>query len=78
MDVGRYIGLSISPFFPALSSLTFFPAFVDSFLKLQSSAVAYKYGISGPWWYGSGATIQVLLFAQVRTPSFSYFAMWVI
>jgi hypothetical protein len=34
-------------------------------LKLQSSAVAYKYGISGPWWYGAGATVQVLLFAQV-------------
>jgi len=32
---------------------------------LQSSAVAYKYGISGPWWYGAGATVQVLLFAQV-------------
>ncbi|EJD35922.1 Na+/solute symporter [Auricularia subglabra TFB-10046 SS5] len=32
---------------------------------LQSSAVAFKYGISGPWWYASGATIQVLLFAQL-------------
>ncbi|KZT18743.1 urea transporter [Neolentinus lepideus HHB14362 ss-1] len=32
---------------------------------LQSSAVAYKYGISGPWWYGSGATVQVLLFAML-------------
>nr|GAT50618.1 urea transporter [Mycena chlorophos] len=32
---------------------------------LQSSAVAYKYGISGPWWYASGATIQVLLFAMI-------------
>ncbi|KAG6870757.1 hypothetical protein C0995_010923 [Termitomyces sp. Mi166 len=32
---------------------------------LQSSAVAYKYGISGPWWYGAGAMIQVLLFAQL-------------
>lgn len=32
---------------------------------LQSSAVAYKFGISGPWWYGAGATIQVLLFAQL-------------
>ncbi|TFY67126.1 hypothetical protein EVG20_g4051 [Dentipellis fragilis] len=32
---------------------------------LQSSAVAYKFGISGPWWYGSGATVQVLLFAQL-------------
>ncbi|KAF8518646.1 urea transporter [Hysterangium stoloniferum] len=32
---------------------------------LQSSAVAYKFGISGPWWYAGGATIQVLLFAQL-------------
>ncbi|KAI0674267.1 urea transporter [Trametes maxima] len=32
---------------------------------LQSSAVAYKDGISGPWWYGGGATVQVLLFAQL-------------
>jgi len=32
---------------------------------LQSSAVAYQYGISGPWWYGSGATVQILLFAQL-------------
>ncbi|KAI8912741.1 Sodium:solute symporter family-domain-containing protein [Gorgonomyces haynaldii] len=30
---------------------------------LQSSTVAYKYGISGPFWYASGATVQVLLFA---------------
>jgi SSS family transporter len=29
---------------------------------LQSSNVAYSYGISGPFWYASGATIQVLLF----------------
>ncbi|CAH1761942.1 8957_t:CDS:2 [Entrophospora sp. SA101] len=30
---------------------------------LQSSSVAYRYGVSGPFWYASGATIQVLLFA---------------
>jgi len=30
---------------------------------LQSSNVAFQYGISGPFWYASGATIQVLLFA---------------
>ncbi|CAG8566307.1 14548_t:CDS:2 [Acaulospora colombiana] len=30
---------------------------------LQSSTVAYEYGVSGPFWYASGATIQVLLFA---------------
>lgn len=27
--------------------------------------MAYKFGISGPWWYGSGATVQILLFAMV-------------
>lgn len=32
---------------------------------LQSSATAYKFGLSGPWWYASGATIQVLLFAMI-------------
>ena len=32
---------------------------------LQSSSVAYSYGISGPFWYASGATIQVLLFATL-------------
>lgn len=32
---------------------------------LQSSAIAYRYGISGPWWYAAGATVQVLLFAQL-------------
>ncbi|KZO98316.1 hypothetical protein CALVIDRAFT_562238 [Calocera viscosa TUFC12733] len=32
---------------------------------LQSSAMAYDYGISGPWWYASGATVQVLLFAML-------------
>lgn len=34
-------------------------------VQLQSSAVAYRYGLSGPWWYGAGATVQVLLFAQL-------------
>lgn len=29
---------------------------------LQSSNVAYQYGISGPFWYASGATVQILLF----------------
>lgn len=31
---------------------------------LQSSAVAYRYGMSGPWWYAAGATVQIFLFAQ--------------
>jgi len=29
---------------------------------LQSSNVAWQYGVSGPFWYAAGATIQVLLF----------------
>lgn len=29
---------------------------------LQSSNVTWEYGISGPFWYASGATVQVLLF----------------
>jgi len=29
---------------------------------LQSSNVAFSYGVSGPFWYASGASIQVLLF----------------
>ena len=32
---------------------------------LQSSAVAYRYGVSGPFWYASGATVQILLFATL-------------
>ncbi|XP_048249148.1 urea-proton symporter DUR3-like [Haliotis rufescens] len=32
---------------------------------LQSSTVASKYGISGPFWYAAGATIQILLFATL-------------
>ncbi|KAL6756843.1 hypothetical protein V8C86DRAFT_1810197 [Haematococcus lacustris] len=30
---------------------------------LQSSNVAFKFGVSGPFWYASGATVQVLLFS---------------
>jgi len=30
---------------------------------LQSSNVAYKFGVSGPFWYAAGATVQIILFA---------------
>lgn len=30
---------------------------------LESSTVAYKYGIGGPFWYAAGASIQIILFA---------------
>ncbi|KAL6642363.1 hypothetical protein ACP70R_020544 [Stipagrostis hirtigluma subsp. patula] len=32
---------------------------------LQSAYVAWLYGVSGPFWYASGATIQVLLFGAI-------------
>ncbi|KAF2090943.1 urea active transporter [Saccharata proteae CBS 121410] len=32
---------------------------------LQSSGVAYDYGVSGPFWYASGATVQIILFATL-------------
>ncbi|KAL1988001.1 hypothetical protein VTN96DRAFT_1525 [Rasamsonia emersonii] len=32
---------------------------------LQSSTVAYEYGVSGPFYYASGATVQILLFATL-------------
>lgn len=32
---------------------------------LQSSNVAWQYGVSGPFWYAAGASIQVLLFGIV-------------
>ena len=32
---------------------------------LQSTSVTYKYGVSGAFWYASGATVQILLFATL-------------
>src|ERR1700710_3149930 len=32
---------------------------------LQSTSVAYIYGVTGPFWYASGATVQILLFASI-------------
>lgn len=32
---------------------------------LQSSTVAYQFGVSGPFWYAAGASIQVVLFAII-------------
>lgn len=32
---------------------------------LQSSSVAYRYGVSGPFWYAAGASVQIILFATI-------------
>lgn len=30
---------------------------------LQSSTVAYQYGVAGPFWYAAGATVQIFVFS---------------
>lgn len=30
---------------------------------LQSSTVTYQYGVSGPFWYAAGATVQIFMFS---------------
>lgn len=38
---------------------------------LQSSATAYKFGLSGPWWYASGATIQSMSYNHKKFVRFA-------
>jgi hypothetical protein len=33
---------------------------------LQSSNVAWKYEVSSPFWYASGATTQVLVYSKLK------------
>ena len=40
-------------------------AWICAATLLESSTVAYKYGISGPFWYAAGASIQIILFAVI-------------
>ncbi|KAF3915846.1 hypothetical protein AA313_de0200598 [Arthrobotrys entomopaga] len=32
---------------------------------LQSTSTGYRYGVSGPFWYAAGATVQIILFASL-------------
>ncbi|CAG8583272.1 25726_t:CDS:2 [Dentiscutata erythropus] len=48
---------------PSLIALSIVSSWTWAATLLQSSTVAYKYGISGPYLYAAGATIQILLFA---------------
>ena len=45
---------------------------------LQSSNVAYKNGVSGPFWYAAGATIQILLFGilAIEVRAITFLAGW--
>merc|ERR1712013_152368 len=46
-----------------LTATTIVPQWTWSATLLQSSTVASKYGISGPYWYAGGATIQIIIFS---------------
>ena len=67
----RYVGTNISSEFfntagrtvkTGLTAAVIVSQWTWAATLLQSSNVAYAYGVSGPFWYASGATIQVLLF----------------
>ena len=67
----RYVGTNISSEFfntagrtvkTGLTAAVIVSQWTWAATLLQSSNVAYQYGVSGPFWYASGATIQVLLF----------------
>ncbi|XP_013412874.1 urea-proton symporter DUR3-like [Lingula anatina] len=48
-----------------LTATTIVSQWIWAATLLQSSAVAAMYGISGPYWYAAGATIQILLYAML-------------
>ncbi|EGN96961.1 hypothetical protein SERLA73DRAFT_57937, partial [Serpula lacrymans var. lacrymans S7.3] len=50
---------------PGLVCCGIVSAWTWSATLLQSSTVAYTLGVSGPWWYGAGGSIQVAMFGMV-------------
>ncbi|KAG1821419.1 Na+/solute symporter [Suillus variegatus] len=52
---------------PGLICCGIVSAWTWSATLLQSSTVAYTFGVSGPWWYGVGGTIQVAMFGMVAS-----------
>ncbi|CAL1697446.1 unnamed protein product [Somion occarium] len=50
---------------PGLVCCGIVSAWTWSATLLQSSTAAYTFGISGPWWYGVGGTIQLAFFAMI-------------
>ncbi|KAH9916600.1 Na+/solute symporter [Epithele typhae] len=50
---------------PGLVCCGIVSAWTWSATLLQSSTAAYTFGVSGPWWYGVGGTIQLGFFAMV-------------
>ncbi|KIJ61249.1 hypothetical protein HYDPIDRAFT_159840 [Hydnomerulius pinastri MD-312] len=52
---------------PGLVCCGIVSAWTWSATLLQSSTAAYTFGVSGPWWYGAGGTIQVCMFGMVAS-----------
>ncbi|CAO1616615.1 unnamed protein product [Sympodiomycopsis kandeliae] len=52
---------------PGLLAAAICSAWTWSATLEQSAAVGYKYGVSGPFWYAGGATVQILLFAIIAS-----------
>ncbi|KAG9217729.1 hypothetical protein CCMSSC00406_0003582 [Pleurotus cornucopiae] len=50
---------------PGLVCCGIVSAWTWSATLLQSSTAAYTFGVSGPWWYGVGGTIQLAIFGMV-------------
>ncbi|KAI0028934.1 Sodium:solute symporter family-domain-containing protein [Vararia minispora EC-137] len=50
---------------PGLVCCGIVSAWTWSATLLQSSTAAYTFGVSGPWWYGVGGTIQLAMFGMV-------------
>ncbi|KAF9074610.1 solute symporter family transporter [Rhodocollybia butyracea] len=50
---------------PGLVACGIISAWTHSTTLLQSSTAAYTFGVSGPWWFAVGGTIQLAIFAMV-------------
>lgn len=62
MDMGCYTSAKVSH-----DAYTCCIGRADPYPAFHSSAVAFKYGVSGPYWYAAGATVQVLLFSMMAS-----------
>ncbi|KAG1894935.1 Na+/solute symporter [Suillus fuscotomentosus] len=63
----KFSPASSEEFTPGLICCGIVSAWTWSATLLQSSTVAYTFGVSGPWWYGVGGTIQVAMFGMVAS-----------
>ncbi|EIW76837.1 Na+/solute symporter [Coniophora puteana RWD-64-598 SS2] len=63
----RFSPSSSEEFTPGLVCCGIVSAWTWSATLLQSSTAAYTFGVSGPWWYGVGGTIQVAMFGMVAS-----------